>query len=235
MLHRATRLEGRTIAAVDGDVGKVEDIYFDDERWGLRYFVVNTGGWLAGRRVLISPLALRPGDWPAGHIPVGLTRDQVKGSPDVDTDQPVSRHYEQAYADYYRNPYYWAGPHLWGIGGYSSLVGTLPVPPEPEDPGLRAMAEAERAAAEASHLRSCREVAGYRVEAADGGIGHIDDFLIDGDTWGIAWLILDKRLWLPGGKVLVPPAAVRRVDWNTGTVELAMSREEVRSSPAYEP
>lgn len=234
MFYRSTELTGRTVAAVDGDIGTVEDVYFDDERWGVRYFVVNTGGWLNGRRVLVSPLAIVPGELPNDRIPVRLTRQQVKDSPPVDTDQPVSRHYEQAYADYYGNAYYWAGPHLWGIGGYASMLDVQPIPPGPADRELRALAEAEQAAAEATHLRSCREVRGYRIAAADGDIGHVSDFLVDGETWGIAQLIVDKRNWLPAGQVLVPPAAVGHIDWNTRSLRLEMTREEIRSSPPYE-
>lgn len=72
----------------------------------------------------------------------------------------------------------------------------------------------------------------YRIEATDGSIGRIDDSLIATETSGIVSVVVDKRSWLPGGWVLVPPAAVEG-DWNTGSVGLTMTREEVRNSPEY--
>lgn len=235
MLFKLTSLKGRTVAATDGDIGSVDDIYFDDQRWGVRYFVVDTGGWLGGRKVLISPLALRPGIWPDGGIPVNLTREQVEKSPPMDSDRPVSRHYEMAHAAHYRNSYYWTGPHLWGIGGYSTMLGTEQVPPTSQDEEMRAMADAERAAAETTHLRSAREVIGYKVAASDGTAGEIDDFLVETDTWQIVRLVVDSRNWLPGGQVLVSPEAVDHIDWNISSLRLNMTQDEVRASPEFHP
>ena len=63
MLRTAKELIGYTIRALDDDVGHVDDFYFDDRYWLIRYLVVDTGGWLSGRKVLLSPLTIGQPDW----------------------------------------------------------------------------------------------------------------------------------------------------------------------------
>lgn len=237
MLHRVTKIRGLPVGATDGEIGAIEDLYFDDERWGLRYLVVDTGSWLSpGRRVLISPRALRHGQWSDDAVHVELTREQVENSPPVDTAQPVSRRYEVAHAAYYGYPFYWAGPYLWGLGADPAAYGSARQPPYGSVERAARHAEESVAAAgaeEDSHLRSCSEVIGYGIEARDGSIGHLKDFLVDDENWGIPYLVVDKRAWLPGGHVLVLPDEVEEIDAMTRTVRVALSRQEVKESPSY--
>jgi hypothetical protein len=114
MLRSMKDLDGFTIGATDGDIGQVATCYFDDASFTVRHLVVDTGGWLSGRKVLISPRALRDIDWAAKRINAALTKSQVMQSPDIDTDQPVSRQQEIEYDRYYGYPNYWSGPYLWG-------------------------------------------------------------------------------------------------------------------------
>ncbi len=58
MLRNAKDLHGFKIRATDGELGTVDQLYFDDETWAIRYLMVETGGWLGGRRVLISPISV---------------------------------------------------------------------------------------------------------------------------------------------------------------------------------
>lgn len=230
MLFTTKTLNGDPIRARDGDVGTVKDVYFDDEKWAVRYLVVDTGGWLPGKKVLISPAAvLRGGDVDA--IRVSLTREQVKAAPDVDTDAPISRVLEAAQARHYGYPYYWSGPLLWGVG-------TLPVGVPPDGirqkaPVLpeREMEEAARIQAAESHLRSSAEVIGYSIRATDGEIGHVEDFLVDTESWAIAGVVVDTRNWLPGGKVVVSPDQVIEIDWEARQAGLGLTREQIRSAP----
>lgn len=108
MLRSVNDLEGYAIEASDGKVGKVIEFYFDDEKWTVRYLVADTGGWLTGRKVLISPSALGDIDWDSRQLHVDMPKKRVENSPDIDTDKPVSRQHERAYYDYYSYPYYWA-------------------------------------------------------------------------------------------------------------------------------
>lgn len=96
MLQRRNPLRGGPVFAVDGDVGAIRDFFFDDDTWTIRYVVADTGTWLQGRRVLIPLSALHEPDWDQRRIPVRLTREQVRNSPDVETQRPVSRQAEAA-------------------------------------------------------------------------------------------------------------------------------------------
>ena len=221
MLHNVSDLRGDKIAARDGEIGKLDQVYFDDDDWHVRYLVVDTGGWLSGRKVLVSPASIDRSKSSDHALAVGLTREQVEHSPGIDADKPVGRQYEEAHARYYGYPLYWVTPE----------AGVMP-PPDPGGKLARQLKEAERKAAE-SHLRSSGEVIGYSIHAADGRIGHVEDLRIDDRNWAVADLVVDTRDWLPGKKVLVPASAVDTIDWNTREVRLRMSREDVdRSCPA---
>ena len=118
MLTNARNLKGFAIRATDGEIGTVDQFYFDDETWAIRYLMVETGGWLGGRRVLISPISVVRADWQAKRLDVSLTKKQVENSPDIDTHKPVSRQHEAAYLGYYGYPNYWGGPYMWGPAFY---------------------------------------------------------------------------------------------------------------------
>jgi hypothetical protein len=149
----------------------VDQFYFDDDTWAVRYLIVDTGGWLAGRQVLISPISVVKADWAAERIEVALTKSQVENSPSIETHKPVSRRYEAIYFTYYGYPYYWGGPLLWGPAPYPARLAAARQEAaeaaiwEQEDPGD-------------VHLRSTNEVAGYHIQATDGEIGHIEDFIV---------------------------------------------------------
>ena len=211
------------IIARDGRIGSLADVYFDDDAWTVRYLVVDTGDWLPGRKVLISPHSVQRDTPSRDAIPVDLTREQVERSPGLEADKPVSRQFEDAHARYYGYPQYWAA--LGAAGG------AVPVPPVPGAPDQLELEKAEQAARE-SHLRSSREVAGYRIEARDGALGHVEDFMVDEESWSIAELVVDTRNWLPGKKVLVPPSAVADIDWEARRVRVRLARSELREAPA---
>jgi len=114
MLQSIKQLYGNKLGASDGDLGHVKDFYFEDQNWAVRYVVAETGSWLLGRQVLLSPHAFS-GSPPAGKVMlVNLTRKQIEDSPAVETHKPMSRQYEQEYHRYYGWPYYWEGDGLWG-------------------------------------------------------------------------------------------------------------------------
>lgn len=229
MLRSMQELKTYAIGATDGEMGKVVDIFFDDQSWVVRYLVINTGSWLTGRKVLISPYAVQRADWDDKLLPVSLTKDQVKKSPDIDTDMPVSRQHEMAYADYYRYPYYWGGDGFWGDGLY------YPIEPERSDAAeLHAQAERARHQSDDPHLRSCLSVVGYHIHASDGDIGHVQSMLVDEETWAIRYLVVDTSNWWMGHKVLVPPEWINNVNWADSSVTIDLTRDTVQNSPRYE-
>jgi|SRR5450830_423961 len=107
MLRNTKDLDNFAIRATDGEIGNIKDMYFDDDAWVLRYFVVETGSWLSSRKVLISTVSVQQPDWHGKTLPVSITKSQVSSSPDI--DKPVSRQNEEQYLGYYGYPYYWGG------------------------------------------------------------------------------------------------------------------------------
>ena len=122
MLRQSKDLQDLAVVATDGAIGDVKDFFFDDEAWAIRYLVIDAGSWISSRKVLISPIAAGKPDWASKVLPVSLTREQVKNSPDIDTEMPVTRQHETDYLDYYSYPYYWGGMGLWGSGGYPHML-----------------------------------------------------------------------------------------------------------------
>jgi hypothetical protein len=225
-LRRTKDLRDFTIAATDTDIGSVYDLYFDDETWTIRYIVVETGAILSGRRVLISPLALRQPALRSLHIWVNLTSKQVEASPGFDLHKPVSRRHEMNYHDHYGWPYYWEGKGVWGsLSHPHALARTTQARP----------ATRKKKSSDDSHLQSTREVDGYHVMAPDGEIGHVEDFLFDDESWQIRYAIVDTRNWWPGKRVLVRPQWIKRVSWRDKEIYVSMSQETIRKSPQWDP
>ena len=234
MIRGAGDLKGFTIRASNGEIGTINDVYFDDERWVIRYLVVDTGEWLPGRKVLISPISVGGTEWESRHVNVSLTRQQVKDSPDIDTDKPVSRQHEAAFFSYYGYPTYWDGVSLWG----ATAQPLAPPPVAPELRGARAVTEKKKeqlAARSDSHLRSTREVIGYHIQALDGTVGHIENFLFDEDTWEVRYIEVDTRNWWPGKHVLIAPEWIDGMDWANRIAQVHVRRAAVKESPPYDP
>jgi hypothetical protein len=222
MLNKAKTLKDYKLDSLDGEIGKVKEFYFDDRHWAIRYLVADTGNWLTGRQVLISPYALVAVSKEEQHITIDLTKKQIEDSPSLNSDKPVSRQFEQAYYGYYGWPIYWGGGYMWG--SYPYLVRDR----EKWNKSTRA----EQASWD-PHLRSTHDVSGHHIQAADGEIGHVEDFIIDDGTWAIRYLIIDTRNWWPGKKVLVSPQWIERVSWSESKVFVNLTRETIRQSPEY--
>jgi hypothetical protein len=224
----ASQLKGFTIRAVDGDLGTVDQFYFDDETWAIRYFTVDSGGWLGGRQVLISPYSVVHADWQTKFLDVALTKLQVENSPDIDTHLPVSRQHEADYLGYYGYPFYWAGPSLWGPALYPAGLAI------PTTASREARRERVRKESLDSHLRSSAAVTGYHIDAVDGEIGHLEGFVVDDRDWAIRYIEVATRNWWPGKKALVSPAWIERVSWTDSKVYVGLSREAIENGPEYD-
>lgn len=227
MLRAVKDLKGYALLATDGPIGHVVDVLVDDRHWAVRYLVVDTGTWLSGRRVLISPMSLGRPDWALQQLPVSLTKDRVEHSPDVDTQKPVSRQHEEEQLSYYGYPVYWEGTGLWGTGAYPGmLAGTS---------ALASQSGASTATAEQDpHLRSCDALVGYQILATDGDLGHVENFLLDDESWAIRYFVVNTSNWWGGHHVLIAPQWVERVSWPDSTVTLDLSREAIKNAPPYD-
>jgi uncharacterized protein YrrD len=228
VVYRLQQLIGMHINASDGVIGKVKDVYFDDHSWTIRHLVLETGSFFSGRQVLISPVSVSSIDWDTYVIQVELTVQQVKASPPIDTDKPVSRQHEADYFDYYGYPYYWTDPTLW-------IKATYPMGPAGSGPAARNSAGLHGEAPFDSRLRSAREVTGYDLLTNSEPIGHVEDFLIDSVTWSIRYVVVDTRHWLPGKHVVIPPGWIKEVDWEQNAVHVAVTPDSVKDAPEFDP
>lgn len=229
MIRSIKELRRYDIAARDGSLGDVHDIFFDDHSWKVRYLVIDTGNWLPGRRVLVSPEAVTGIEADGGKVDLALTKDEIKDSPGIEADAPVSRQNEIALANHFRWPRYWEE--------YPSGIGLTPMIPhlQHETAAAAAAPPADDAIPQGDpNLRSAAEVSGYHVAAKDGEIGHIDDLLIDDTDWTLRFLVADTRNWLPGRKVLVAPAWTRGIDWSQEKLLVDAERETIKAAPEYE-
>ena len=221
MLQLAGNLKGYKLSARDGTIGDVKEFYFDDESWAVRYLIADTGDWLTGRKVLISPCALDPARKEDKVIPVDLSRKQIEHSPSLDTDKPVSRQYELEYYPYYGWGGYWGGPYMWGASGY----------PERANNGWTA--SVHHTASGDPHLRSTHDVSGYTIRAEDGEIGHVADFVVDDEVWAIRYLIVDTSNWWAGKKVLLGTQWIERISREDSKVFINLTRDAIKQAPEY--
>src|ERR1035441_6786786 len=220
MLRQARDLNGYRLGARDGEIGHVREFYFDDGNWTVRYLVADTGNWLTSPRVLISPYALDPVREADKIIPVELSRKQIENAPSPDSDRPVSRQYELDYYSFYGWPAYWDGSEVWG---------NVSRP----DRGSGRWSESSRKHTDDPHLRSTKDVIGHSIQALDGDIGHIEDFVIDDDTWVIRYPVVDTQNWWPGKRVLIATDWIGRISWEESTVFLDLTRDKIREAPEY--
>jgi uncharacterized protein YrrD len=221
MEHNINGLIGYSLEATDGEIGEVVDFYFDDETWTIRYLVVKTGGWLSGRKVLISPAALLNTGFGPGLIPVKLTQEQVRTSPDIDTDKPVSRQKEAMLNKHH----FW--DNYWGSGGYGGQMGIANRRPIH-------IKESERDSNEDIHLRAVSEVDGCAIHATDGEFGHVSDVIVDDETWKLADVVVDTHNWIGGKKVLISVDDIDSVSYFNLRVNLHIPKSEIENSRLYD-
>jgi len=227
MLRSIRELRGYKLAATDGSIGKVKDFLFDEEHWTVRWMVADTGGWLPGREVLISPVSIGEPDWQSRSFPVRMTKQEVEDSPGIGADKAVSREYERIFFNHFAWPYYWSGTGIWG----SSFAPGPLFAPQGEMAEIEDSPETDRE----KILRSVEELAGYHIQAQDGEIGHVEDFVVDDESWRLRYMVVDTRNWLPGGKVLVATDWLEAVRWADRVVTTDLSRAAIKESPEYRP
>ena len=224
MLHSTTLLRKYRLAASDGGIGHVSDIYFDSHEWTVRFLVANTGSWLLGKEVLIPARALGHINMDEKSVCLDLTLEKIRGAPDIDTARPVSRQEDIATHNYYG----YSKPHSVSVGvtfALSREVAAVDNPWRPEQPAVGT----ERGD---FHLRSAHDVIGHAIHASDDEMGHVGDFLVDDSDWSIRYFIVNTSLWL-GSAVVVPTALIREVSWNERSVYLTIPSERVKYAPEY--
>jgi len=217
-------LVGFAMEADDGNIGTVKDFYFEeDDSWTIRYLVIETGSWLNGRKVLISPHALLIPNWENKTFPIHLSKEQIRNSPNIDTQLPVYRQQENKLYEHYALGNYWRG-------GF--VAGGMPLP------GNDAMMEntriADRKTNDDPNLRSIEKVAGYNVKATDGTFGTLDDLIIDDSNWNIYFIVVNTGNWFSGKSVILSTETVKDIKWEISEVILDINIDRVKDSPEYE-
>ena len=219
MIYKAKQLYGKKLGARDGDIGRVKDIYFDDTHWAIRYVVADTGSWLSGRQVLLSPRAFERLEEDEGALLISLTRKQIEDSPSIETHRPVSRQYEAEYYNYYGWPVYWVGDGFGGLGGFSGAISV------PAKDGERHHGHNQR---DDVHLRSTRAVTGYHIQTAGGLVGRVHDFAIDDQTWSISEVVVETGHWFAGREILLSPRSIGGISYEQSTVFVNLTKEDIQ-------
>lgn len=230
LLRSIDDLTGYGIVARDGEIGSAADYYFDDQSWTIRYLIADTGGWLFGRRVLISPMAFEKADWENKKLYLSLTKQQIEDSPGIDQDEPVSRQFEERYYRYYGWAPYWGGSGLWGAGYYPTAV---PFGYYAPAVGKEEKDTPENKETGDPNLRSAKEVIGYTIMGTDDSIGNVRDFIVSDHSWEIQWIVVDTSPWWFGGNVLIHPGSIREVSWENKSVYVNLTRAQIKNSPEW--
>jgi len=218
MLHNLKQIRGHKLAAADGAIGHVSDFYFDDQTWAIRYLVADTGNWLTGRQVLLSPHAFGHLDHDGKVLTINLTRKQIEHSPSIDAHRPVSRQYEQNYYNYYGWPNYWEGGGLWGASEYPAFT-PLARPYAFESYNYPQWDDI--------HLRSTNVVTGYGIQATDGALGSVSGFLVDQKRWRIRELAVETGHWYSGKEILITPDKIEHISYGESKVFVKLSKADL--------
>jgi hypothetical protein len=241
MLHRLNDLDDFAIHATDGDIGRTKDFYFDDKQWVIRYLVVETGTWLSSRKVLLSPMSIKHVNREDKTLTVSISKEQVKHSPDIDTQKPVSRQHEMDYLNYYGYPFYWENSGLWGYYPMPLMAasGVRALVPQPDEsinvPDMFGDGDSTKHREYDHHLRSSGAVTGYNMEATDGELGHLQGMLIDTESWAIRYLIVNTSNWWLGHLVLIAPQWIKEVSWDNEKMYVDMTQQQIKDAPIFDP
>jgi len=224
MLKNIKELYGDKLNASDGNIGTIEDFYFDDQSWNIRYLVAETGTWLDERQVLISPYSIERLDEEDDIVIVNLSRQQIENSPPIERHRPVSRQFETEYYTYYGWPYYWSGDAILGLGGNPMVYSTTA--------GERTI-NAEQHLRDDTHLRSTLGVAGYEIEASDGAIGRVTDFLVNDKTWAIEELVVEAGHWYSGKEILIPITKIKSISDEESKIHVYLTKSDIEQTGAH--
>lgn len=229
MLRQIKELGTYRLHATDGDIGHLEQFYFDDRDWKIRYFVMDIGTWLHGKKVLMSPSAIVGVDAPTKTINAAFTKQQVQESDDVGMHKPEGLEQPHDYSLFVGWPPYY--------DGLSALNDSDrgPVPDRAPDPEKGKTSEHSMLQPYDEHLRSSKMVSRYHVMALDGEIGQIKDGIVDDQTWAIEYVVSTVRNWRSSKKVLLPTEWILWVSAAESNVYVSLTRNNIATAPAFDP
>lgn len=217
-LYKLKNISGFKLHAIDGEIGHLVEILFDDQTWTIRYFVVSTSNWFSNEKVLVSPTFVNEVDEENKQLIINLSLEEIKNCPPLDSEKPVSMHYEEQYYRYFNWEPYWTNSPFFNVQPYLD-EDYLDSDEQPEHP----------------HLRSSNEISSYVIHASDGDIGEAKDFIIQEPEWLITYLEIDTHRWIPGKHVLISPNWVEDIDWKKQQVDINLSCKMIDTAPEYDP
>ena len=224
MLRSIKELIGKKLSALDGEIGPVKDFYFNDQDWVVRYVVVDTGPWLSGQTVLISPHAFIDFDAEGVSGGLNLTRKQIENSPPLEVHRPVSKQFQEEYYHYYGLSGYWEGDDVWGAQGEPTAQMQTSDAPKPS-----AHRDVPNPRSPDAHLRSAVAVTDYHIQTATGTSGYVSDFLVDGKSWVISQFVVE--LW--DKEVSVSPKTVERIRYNESKIYMSITQPDILNASDY--
>jgi uncharacterized protein YrrD len=227
MLRSIRQLYGNELEASDGKIGHVKDFYFDDQRWAVRYVVVDTGEWLSGRVVLISPHAFGDFYQNGNRLPVNMTRKQIQEGPGQESDLPVSRQYEEEYYQYYGLPNYWNGAELWGGASYPVVPSQILMRGKDNGPELKSQHGGD------PHLQSTKALKDYHIQTSEGVIGHVTDFIVDEKSWAICHVVVETGHWFQGREIVISPKYIERISYEESKVFVSVAKDAIEDAAEY--
>ncbi len=231
MLQSVSDMENYAIISTTGRVGHVEDFFFDDEQWAIRYLVVDTAPLFFGRKVLISPFSITEVSTESGEAVLNVSKDKIKNSPEIDTARPISRQHETQLNDYYSWPSYWQEGGLWYMANTPhAAVTSMQIEAEHQK---ESPPEGIPETVSDPHLRSTREVLTYEILGTDDQIGKANDFVVSEGDWALRYLIVDAGPWLLGKKAIIAVDWIQSVSWKESQITVDVSRGLVSNAPEF--
>lgn len=208
------------------EIGKLHDIYLDDQSWKIRWFVVETGNWFSSNKILLTPeniVGVTPG---TGTLHVALSKQDIENAPHAEEHLPVSDQ------DQNEVRYTAVNRHALMFPGYAGLMmpPTLIEQTQPLSEDERELQEAVREQQD-RHLRSAGEIEGYAISATDGNLGALSDLVVNSEEWKVELLAMDTSKWLPGRTVVVSPQGIDHISWRERELAVTMDKETIKESP----
>ncbi len=216
MLWQLSALKAFDVKATDGRCGKVADFLIDDTTWRIQWIVGDLGSWLDPHKVLLPPAAFGAPHENEHACPIAWPRRRVAEARDAAEAPPVARQMAA----------HQAAPHLDMAEAIAVAAGANLLAPHQDAPRAPIKLDA--------HLRSSGEMTGYAVAVNDGGLGEVEDFVLDDAAWAVTHLVVRWSSWWRPHHVIVSTAAARNIDWRKKQLRLALSADEIRHASPYE-
>jgi hypothetical protein len=218
MLRSIHATNGYNVRAVNGVIGKVKSFLFDDTIWSIRYLVITipTNDIDGERDTLIAPFSFGFLNSETGELPLSLEKEKVENSPTVDLERPISHQHQIELYKYYKWP------------PFSKYT----IPNDIDSPMLMKIIE-EKESDFSEHLFNTEKIIGYDIEATDGKIGYVHDFIIDDEVWHIRYIAIDMGGRMPGKKVLTFPKVIKEFKQDNNKLLINIVKDTLINSPEY--